>query len=249
MSLNAIKSLVLVILLVVAVMAAAGGGLVGAQGNTPCYGEQGGAKHVAASGCEYEFRSGATVDVQSGVTYSNAANVTQSGPLTVSNNLIVTGTSDLQGNVSDSGGDLTIADNAAITGTLDVQGGDITLENDETIGNSTDGTIALGGAVDVTGASLQYGPNDLYPVGSADSGFVMKWGNSTVTGSAVVTPTGVSALTNVICTVGADSTAANATCTAAINSGTGIVLKVWAADGTTPGNAGTLVYYQALGTP
>jgi hypothetical protein len=47
--------------------------------NVACYGEQGGAKHVAASGCEYEFRSGSTLDVQSGTTFgmAGAINLTQ----------------------------------------------------------------------------------------------------------------------------------------------------------------------------
>ncbi len=54
--------------------------------NTPCYGLQGGAKWVAASGCEYEFRSGSTLDVQSG------ANVTWTPNLTFSGNVTVEGT-------------------------------------------------------------------------------------------------------------------------------------------------------------
>lgn len=64
------------------------------------------------------------------------------GDLTVDDNLVVTGTTDQQGNVADSGGDFTVDDNIAVTGTSDLQG-DVTLENDETISNATDGTITL----------------------------------------------------------------------------------------------------------
>jgi hypothetical protein len=72
------------------------------------------------------------------------------GDLTVADNVAITGTLDAQGDLSDSGGDLTIADNVAITGTLDVQGGDVTLENDETISNSTDGIVSIGGFLALT---------------------------------------------------------------------------------------------------
>jgi hypothetical protein len=36
--------------------------------NVACYREQGGAKNVAASGCEFEFQSGSTLDIQAGAT-------------------------------------------------------------------------------------------------------------------------------------------------------------------------------------
>ena len=38
--------------------------------NVACYREQGGAKNVAASGCEFEFQSGAILDIQDGVTFN-----------------------------------------------------------------------------------------------------------------------------------------------------------------------------------
>lgn len=41
-----------------------------ARSNVACYTEQGGAKVVAGSGCEWELQSGATFDAQSGVTFS-----------------------------------------------------------------------------------------------------------------------------------------------------------------------------------
>lgn len=67
MNKNTFKSLVLLALLAAVLVAGAMSYPTLAQ-NVACYGEQGGAKHVAASGCEYEFRSGATLDIQSGTT-------------------------------------------------------------------------------------------------------------------------------------------------------------------------------------
>jgi hypothetical protein len=82
------------------------------------------------------------------LTISDALTVT--GAVAINNNATITGTLDAQGDLSDSGGDLTVADNVAITGTLDVQGGDVTLENDETISNSTDGIVSIGGFLALT---------------------------------------------------------------------------------------------------
>lgn len=62
---------------------------VGAQ-NVVCYKEQGGAKSVAGSGCEYEFQSGSTIDVQANATVTWAADLLLSSSLTVNNWAIVT---------------------------------------------------------------------------------------------------------------------------------------------------------------
>lgn len=62
---------------------------VGAQ-NVVCYKEQGGAKNVAGSGCEYEFQSGSTFDIQASSTVTWAADFPAlSGGLTVNNWMIV----------------------------------------------------------------------------------------------------------------------------------------------------------------
>lgn len=58
------------------------------QANIPCYRQQGGAKTVAGSGCEYEFQSGSTIDVQSGVTFG-AVDLTVSDDLTVTDDVFV----------------------------------------------------------------------------------------------------------------------------------------------------------------
>lgn len=56
---------------------------------TACYGQQGGEKQYAASGCEYEFQSGSILDIQSGatVTFANAPSYT--GGQSVSPNMSV----------------------------------------------------------------------------------------------------------------------------------------------------------------
>lgn len=61
--------------------------------------------------------------------------------------------STVQANTLDdtSGGTVTVNAAVAITGALDVQGGDITLENDEYIDNSTNGTVAF-----VVGTTPEY---------------------------------------------------------------------------------------------
>jgi hypothetical protein len=53
--------------------------------NVDCYIEQGGAKVVASSGCEYEFQSGSTFDVQANSTVTWAADLPLTGGLTVNN--------------------------------------------------------------------------------------------------------------------------------------------------------------------
>lgn len=121
--------------------------------------------------------------------------------LTVNGNATVTGTSDLQGNVSDSGGDFTIADNAVVTGTADFQGdvsdsgGTLTMADNVAITGTSDlqgdisdsgGDLTIADNVDVTG-TLQYGSGNLYPLGYATSGYEVYCSEATVTGTLVIT--------------------------------------------------------------
>jgi hypothetical protein len=69
-------------------------------------------------------------------------------------------TLDVDGNVSSGTGAFTITDAVIVTGTLDIQGGDITLANDETIGNSNDGFVdfsegLLYGTISITATNGQ----------------------------------------------------------------------------------------------
>jgi hypothetical protein len=167
--------------------------------SVPVHIEQGGEKLVIESGGELEAQSGAVVDLQGGstITMPNAtftgtvsaeqltstddatiADALTAASATINGNTVVTGTLDAQGDVSDSGGDFTVADNAVITGTADLQG-TITLENDETIANSTDGVVTIGGFLGLTeGAVVEAtAGGTLTPVGSFQP----------ITSSAVIT--------------------------------------------------------------
>jgi len=135
-------------------------------------------------------------------------------------NLYVAGTFDLRGDVSDGGGNFTIADNAVITGTLDV-----------------------------AGASLQYGPNNLYPLGVDTSGFEVEWGVDTITGTLAVTH-GLTSPVIAICTLVADpGTGAGdgAFCTATV-SGATVTIKVWQ-DDFTAATVGWAINWVVIGTP
>ena len=61
-----------------------------AQANIPCYTQQGGTKHVAASGCEYEFRSGSTLDIQDGTTFAAGGDVSVGDDFTLGGDLVTT---------------------------------------------------------------------------------------------------------------------------------------------------------------
>ena len=63
---------------------------------------------------------GGALSVTGATTQTGAQ--TFSGAVTINNNLVVTGTANLQGTISDSAGDVTIGDNLAVTGTSDLQG-------------------------------------------------------------------------------------------------------------------------------
>ena len=91
--------------------------------------------HVETDSIE-EYTSG------SGTTFAH--NVVMDGDCAITGDLTVTTL-------------ITDGTNLELTGTLDVQGGDITLENDETIGNGTNGTILLTADTVTTTAILGVG--------------------------------------------------------------------------------------------
>jgi len=141
--------------------------------------------------------------------------------------------------------DLSVTDDATITGTLSALVG-ISLENEETIGNAVNGTIAMTGAVDVSGA-LQYGANNLYPLGYASDGYQLVLGSSTVTTTTVI----VHGLTTPLygfCTMSGSLTDnEEQKCSVGI-SGSDVTIYVWKEDGTA-GDSGVLVFWQVFGTP
>lgn len=201
--------------------------------NVPIYFEQGGAKQVVGSGGELEVQSGATLDIQAGVAETHANDATFTGEvdfsgatltgvststlssLTVNGNAVVTGTADLQGDVSDSAGTFTVADNADITGTV------------------------------------QYGADDLYPVGYATSGQQLVYGTSSITGTATAAH-GLTTVTFCVATLGEDpetgaGDAAHVTVAVAANVCT---LNAWQDDWTTAATeTDVIVHWLAIGAP
>ncbi|MCB9217517.1 MAG: hypothetical protein H6616_16725 [Ignavibacteria bacterium] len=89
-----------------------------------------------------------TVDdnlVVTGTSDLQGAISNSTGDVVVSDNLVVTGTSDLRGAVGSTVGDLNLADNVDVTGDLDVGAGNFTVA-------AATGNTDIGGTLDVTGA-------------------------------------------------------------------------------------------------
>lgn len=87
--------------------------------NVVCYGQQGGAKKIAGSGCEYEFQSGSTLDIMTGTNVTWNADFPLVGDLVVTGNLTVTVASNLVGNISSGTGPISVTDNLVLTGQAD----------------------------------------------------------------------------------------------------------------------------------
>ncbi len=213
-----------------------------------CYREAGGNKWICQSGGEFEFQSGSTLDVQSGASLtlggyvtSTLTSLTVTGPIT-------------------SGGKLLVTDQALIDGDADeiqltVQGyttqttGLFVLETSAgtdkfTVSNA--GNTVIAGTLDVAGASLNYGPNDLYPVGASSSGFELVWGSDTITGTAAVVH-GLTTPTVGVCSLGQAPGANGATC-AVVIAGATVTVGVYLTD-TTASAVGVPVYWQVIGLP
>lgn len=220
--------------------------------NVVCYGQQGGAKKVAGSGCEYEFQSGSTLDILTGTNVTWNADFPLIGDLVVTGNLTVTVASNLVGNISSGTGPISVTDNLVLTGQADAiqmavtgyttqtsnlfvleqsDGTDVFVADND--GNLSSGTGAISvtdnlfidGQADalqltvsgfttqtsnlltleqsdgsdvltvsnsgdlVVSNTVQYGPDDNYPLGFASSLREISCGSATFTGTTIVTPT------------------------------------------------------------
>jgi hypothetical protein len=141
--------------------------------------------------------------------------------------------------------DLFVTNDATITGTLAALGG-ISLENAETIGNAVNGTIAMTGAVDVSGA-LQYGANNLYPLGFGTDGYQMVLGSVEVTETVTVTH-GLTTPLYGFCTMSGSLTDnEEQVCSLGILTDT-VTIYVYKEDGSA-GDSGVDVFWQVYGTP
>lgn len=131
----------------------------------------------------------------------------------------------------------------------DIDTADIRLQNEETIGNAINGTIALGGAVDVTGASLQYGPNNLYPLGVDTSGFEVVWGSEIITGATAITH-GLTSPVWADCKMGqAPSGVAGESYDCYVLISGAVVTVTTVSSDTTVATTGATVYWEVKGTP
>ena len=112
------------------------------------------------------------------------------------------------------------------------------------------GTLAVTGNTDLTG-TLQYGANNLYPVGYGTSGERMLLVTQDVTVSEVIVTTGLSTITWALCTMCEDPAAATAGAFCTISITTNVVTaKVWQADGSSATNeADVCVNALVIGTP
>lgn len=179
------------------------------------YMEQGCAKLVVDSGGEIEMLSGGTLDLQSGATVGIGAGMTIEGATVLSNTLVVTGTSDLQGNISSSVGAITMTDNLLIDGAADVvqltvqgyttqtaqtfvvedSGGTDRFTVNDSGNTVAAGTLTVTGAVDVGGdvtmendEVLSNATDTVIDV-SAFFGFAVQ-STCVITGGDSITPTG-----------------------------------------------------------
>jgi hypothetical protein len=250
----------IVVGLVMAVMGAVAGGA--ALWSTPAelpiarsggiaagvYKTDGGDKLVVQSNGEIEIQSGGTLDVQSGATADLNASVSTTGTLTA-DDLVITDTVSLGGNISSASGAITITDDVSITGTLSAE--DLSSTDDASVTDD----LSVGGDIisdiDITG-TLQYGSDDLTPlaydsttqyevyVGSADS----------VTQTTVTSATHncATAVDWGICFVSdPDADAGDpAYCTISI-SGTDITFQALDDDGDNASTAATKIYYMVIG--
>ena len=89
-----------------------------AQNQTVCYGTQGGALYVAASGCEYEFQAGSVTDVQ-----GNSRTLEGAASLAITDSQVISSVYGLQ-RVS-----MTVASTATITTTGYITGDVLSLYN------------------------------------------------------------------------------------------------------------------------
>ena len=112
------------------------------------------------------------------------------------------------------------------------------------------GTLDVAGNTDLVG-TLNYGANNLYPVGYDTSGEQFLFVTQDLTQSEVIVTTGLSTITYALCTLCEDPAAATdaAFCTVSISTNV-VTGKIWQADGSTAsGEIDVCVNALIVGTP
>ena len=112
------------------------------------------------------------------------------------------------------------------------------------------GTLDVAGNTDLVG-TLNYGADNLYPVGYAASGEAMLVVTQDISVSEVVVSTGLSTITWALCSMCEDPAAATAGAFCTVSITTNVVTgKVWQADGSTATDeADVCVNFYIIGTP
>ena len=110
--------------------------------------------------------------------------------------------------------------------------------------------LTVSGLADVAG-TLQYGANDLYPVGFASSGQQAVYGTDTITGTATAAH-GLTTVTFALCTLGEDPTSGagdSAMCTVSITTNV-VTLDIWQDDFVTAATeANSIIHWLVIGAP
>jgi hypothetical protein len=126
------------------------------------------------------------------------------------------------------GADLYVYSDGHSTQKFHVDGATGNLDGEGTL--NVAGASTLTGNVDMVG-TLQYGADDLYPVGFASSGQQAVYGTDAITGTATAAH-GLTTVTFALCALGEDPTSGagdGAMCTVAV-SGNVATLKIWQDD-------------------
>jgi hypothetical protein len=112
------------------------------------------------------------------------------------------------------------------------------------------GTLDVAGNTDLVG-TLNYGANNLYPVGYDTSGEQFLFVTQDLTQSEVIVTTGLATITYALCTLCEDPAAATDAAFCTISITTNVVTgKIWQADGSTAsGEANVCVNALIVGTP
>ena len=143
-----------------------------------------------------------------------------------------------------SGGALEVDSGATFTGDLT---GDLTGDILGSSGTTIYDNVTITGTLDVAGASINYGPDNLYPVGSADSGFQMDWGSDVITGSLAVMHNLITPTVGICSLSGELVDNEEQKCSVKINGAT-VTIYVYKEAGTA-GDSGVKVFWMLMGLP
>jgi len=184
-----------------------------------------------------ELDGGITVDDTAFIVADTSGNTTVGGTLAVTGITTVTGaligsaTLDITGGVSELDGGITVDDTAFVVG-------------------DTTGNITTTGALEVGGV-IEYGTDDLNPVGFASSGQQLVYGSSLLTTSGTLTH-GLTTVTFCMAMLGEDPTSAGTTAAyvTIVVAGNVCTAKVWQDDMVTASDEADVdVIWFAVGAP